>query len=75
MQRVGAEVIRLDTPADLLVGFRGKNYLIEVKLPLGVNGGENGSTLTEDQKRFTKVWQGQYCVVRTTDEALKAIGL
>lgn len=67
LQTVGAEVYRLNTPADLLVGFRGANYLIEVKMPKG--------KLTPDQIKFQQTWTGQYAVVRTADEALRVIGV
>ncbi len=71
---VGASVERLDTPLDLLVGFRGVNYLLEVKLPLGPRGGKSGSSLTSDQVTFFRTWRGQRCVVRSWNEALMAIG-
>lgn len=53
-------------PGDLLVGFRGVNYLLEVKTAKG--------KLRPSQERFKARWKGQYAVVRTMDEALKAIG-
>lgn len=53
-------------PLDLLVGFRGANYLLEVKTAKG--------KLRPSQARFLSAWKGQAVVVRTMDEALKAIG-
>jgi hypothetical protein len=53
-------------PLDLLVGFRGANYLLEVKTAKG--------KLRPSQERFMARWRGQAIVVRTLDEALKAIG-
>ena len=50
---------------DLLVGFRGKNYLMEVK-------GEDGE-LSADQVKWHFEWNGQVCVVRTFGEALAVL--
>ncbi len=58
-------------PLDLLVGFRGVNYLLEVKAP-GSNVGRR--KLRPSQAKFLKGWQGQADVVRTLDDALEAIG-
>jgi hypothetical protein len=49
---------------DLLVGYRGTNYLLEVK----ILGGE----MTPAQEEFEDNWCGQLEIVRTVDEALKA---
>lgn len=46
---------------DLVVGYRGRNYLIEVKMPKG--------KMTEEQYDFAGHWRGQYAVVRSFDEA------
>lgn len=51
---------------DLLVGFRGLNFLLEVKTAKGV--------LTSDEYAFFETWEGQVELVRTPDDALKAIG-
>jgi len=53
--------------ADLLVGFNGQNYLMETKTRTG--------KLTPAQVEFSAAWQGQYCVVRTVEDALIALGL
>lgn len=52
---------------DLLVGYNGANYLLEVKMPK--------NDLTDDQITFFETWEGQCVVVRTPEEALKAVGL
>ena len=62
-ERFGLTVERMDKPVDLIVGFRGVNYLVEVK-----NGPK--APMTEDQKRFFAAWPGQVAVVSTLDEAL-----
>lgn len=52
---------------DLIVGYRGVNYLIEVKAPKG--------TLTPDQVAFMTDWRGALVhVCKTPDEALRVIG-
>lgn len=51
---------------DLLVGFRMRNYLLEVKTETG--------ELTGDQVHWFSKWNGQCSVVRTVDQALKTIG-
>ncbi len=52
---------------DLLVGWRGRNYLLEVK-------GEHGR-LTECEDRWLIGWTGQVQIVHDVDEALAAIGV
>ena len=56
---------------DLLVGFRGRNWLLEVK-----DGSKNASDrkLTSDQMTWHRIWSGQKAVVMNEDEALRAIG-
>jgi hypothetical protein len=66
LEAVGATVNEKG-PLDLLVGFRGTNYLLEVKTAQGL--------LRTSQKSFLAEWRGQACVVRSVDEALKAIGV
>ena len=70
---IGASVYRLDTPCDVIVGFRKHNYLIEIKLPPGPKGGVSHSTLTPDQVDFQRTWRGQFAVVRSVNEAFAAI--
>jgi hypothetical protein len=65
LEAVGASV-EVKSPLDLLVGYRGKNYLIEVKTAKG--------KLRPSQVKFFDRWKGQAIVVRTMDEALLAIG-
>lgn len=52
---------------DLLVGFRGQNYLLEVKTPNG--------TLNAHQKAWIMIWYGQVAVVTSAEEALRVIGM
>lgn len=57
---------------DLLVGFRGMNYLMEVK-----DGSKPPSArrLTKDQMIWHKAWNGGVVVVTNETEALNAIGV
>lgn len=56
---------------DLTVGFRGENYLIEIK-----DGSKPPSKrkLTPDEKSFHNSWWGKIDIVKNIDEALCAIG-
>ena len=74
LRAIGATVERLNKPLDLLVGYRGRNYLLEVKLPAGPRGGTGHSELNDGQRLFFQTWRGQRCVVRSMDDALLAIG-
>jgi Holliday junction resolvase len=71
LRRVGASVIDLsavgDGCPDLLVGYRGHTWLIEVKGPKG--------SLTPAQKVLHAEWNGfPIAVVKTVEEAWLLIG-
>jgi hypothetical protein len=66
LRTFGATVIRSDA-VDLIVGFRGKNYLLEVKTKTGV--------LKPSQIHLRDFWAGKYDIVRNEHEALRAIGV
>lgn len=57
---------------DLLVGFRGKNYLLEIK-----DGSKPPSArkLTKDEAAWHIQWPGTVSIVNNADEALAAVGL
>lgn len=57
---------------DVLVGFAGRNYLIEIK-----DGKKPPSAqrLTLGERRFVISWRGQVAVVRSVDDALSAVGI
>lgn len=77
LQQVGACVVKLNDPGcpDLLVGYRGATYLLEVKLPAGPRGGTTDRTLTDCQVQWWAKWKGLVpVVVRTPDDAIDAIG-
>jgi len=55
---------------DLVVGFRGRNWLVEVK-----NGRKMPSQrrLTEDQAAFVAGWRGHWIKVESAEEAVSTI--
>ena len=57
---------------DLLVGFRGVNYAVEVK-----DGAKPPSArkLTPDQVSWHDTWRGQVAVVKSAAEALALLGI
>ena len=65
LQAVGASVLRADD-VDLIVGYRGVNYLMEVKTADG--------QLNKKQQKFFRSWKGQVNIIRTRIQALKLIG-
>lgn len=71
LKRVGASVVVLsqqgDGCPDLLVGFRGRNWLLEVKPP--------GRTLNLRQVAWRGNWQGSAVAISSWEQALEAIGL
>lgn len=64
----GASYLRISVGggSDLVVSYRGVNYLLEVKSSKG--------KLTPMQEEFMLYWDGPYEIVRSVDDALKAIG-
>lgn len=78
LRAVGATVTPLHTVGggvpDLLCGFRGVTYLLEVKVPVGKRDPKPAKT-TEDQDRWFSVWRGDRVrIVTSVDQALRAIG-
>jgi hypothetical protein len=91
LKAVGATIEPLESDSkrgipDLLVGFRGRTYLLEVKRPAHIDQRKrkNGiqpehrqaGKLSEDQERWHQRWTGgPVDVVETPTEALRAIGI
>jgi len=75
LRKVGASVQHLHAVGqgcpDLLVGFRNVNYLMEIK-----DGKKSPSRrrLTDAEVQWRFLWRGQYALVESVDDALKAIG-
>lgn len=76
LRNVGASVQSLATIGkgcpDILVGFRGVNYVMEIK-----DGSKppSGRKLTPDEGKWHLTWRGQVCVVESLQDALIAIGV
>ena len=71
LRQVGASVQPLHAVGggvpDLLVGYRGRNWLVEVK-----DGEKPASArkLTPDQAEWHAAWRGQVAVLKSDEEAL-----
>ena len=63
LEKRGFSIYRLPVPLDLLVGYKRKNYLIEVKT-------KNGK-LTQLQKDFISIWRGQHIIIDSIQQAKK----
>lgn len=82
LRGIGATVVSLGNIGkgcgDILVGFRGTNFLIETKNRASENKysikqRENGMR-TPDQTKFHAEWQGQIDTAYTIEDALRIIG-
>ena len=75
LRRVGASVAHThmvgDGFPDIIVGYRGHNYMVEIK-----DGSKKPSAqkLTDDEKDFHKDWLGTIHIVNGVDSALEMIG-
>ena len=67
LKQIGCTVEQLSKKGvpDLLVGYRGKNFLIEVKTKQG--------KLTEDQIERHASWMGEIHIAMTLDEAIRIV--
>lgn len=69
LRKIGATVQPLHTVGggcpDLLVGYKRKNFLMEVK--------DDGGKLTRDQKSWHSGWQGSAHIVWSAEDALKVL--
>lgn len=77
LEAVGASVTKLSAKGvpDLLVGFHGVTFLLEVKTPKASKGGNNGLT-NAGQSEWRAAWRGGVVhVVETPEQALRAIGV
>ena len=70
LRKIGASVTILSGVGkgvpDLLVGFRGVNFLIEVK-------SRKTAKLTPDQVEFFHTWMGQVAVIYSVEEAIALV--
>lgn len=67
LRKLGCKVDRISGTGvpDLLVGYRGHNLLMEVKMP--------GKKLRPAQEEWHSEWRGQKAVVETIDDAAAVI--
>jgi hypothetical protein len=76
LRMVGASVQSLSAVGkgcpDLLVGYMGRNWLMECKDGDKTPGNR---PLTEDQKQWCRAWRGHVSIVLSSVEALRVIGL
>lgn len=75
LERCGATVWKVNGTFDLIVGFQGKNHILEVKNPrLEKGGGRHG--LTPSQVKLMGGWKGdEIHIVENISEALEAVGI
>lgn len=66
----GVTVLVIGDPVDLLIGYKKKNYLVEIKRLDKVN---RESATTEKQKKFFREWTGQARIAATTEEIITLI--
>lgn len=64
LRSIGAAVQYIKKPLDLLVWFRGRYVLMEIKNKDGKD------QLTKDQAEFIATWPGEIQVVYTAEEAV-----
>lgn len=68
LEQYGFSVVRLDKPADLLVGFRGRCWLVEAKT--GAKG--YGKGLNDNQVAFAATWNGpEVVILRSQQDAIE----
>ena len=63
---------------DILIGFKGFNYLIEIKNPetaVKKNGGLKADALRKSQVDMQDNWKGHFAVLWSLDQILAEIGI
>ena len=55
---------------DLVVGYRGKNYLLEIK---DGNKPPSARKLTDDEQQWHECWRGQVAVIESPHDAMKLV--
>lgn len=75
LRKIGASVQSLAAIGkgcpDILVGFRGRNWLMEIKDGMLK---PSARRLTDDEASWHRRWFGQVHLVQSVDEALKLVG-
>lgn len=57
---------------DVVVGFRGRTYLFEIKDP---SQPPSKRRLTPDEQKFHQEWTGHIAVIETIDDVLRELNL
>ena len=68
LRKIGCDVIVIGTPLDLLCGYRGHNFLIEIK--------RDGMQYRKDQqgqRDWIRDWKGQARMVTNAEEAIRLV--
>lgn len=77
LEKMGASVLSMaplgNGAPDLLAGYDGMNFALEVKNPKAARGKKQGLALTDDEKRFHEQWKGQVHVVTSPEEAVQLV--
>lgn len=64
LRKAGASVYLMNQPCDILCGFNGENFLMEIKTPKT----QYGKTLNGNQKAFNSTWRGLPIIIISTPE-------
>ncbi len=67
----GVTVVYIAKPLDLVVGYKGRNYLVEIKNP---DGKDRRGPSWVQQQAFMRNWSGQSCVCTNAVQVLTLIG-
>lgn len=68
LRKIGCTVYIIGRPVDLVVGYRARNYLIDVK-----RKGQSDKGKTDFQREFFNTWRGQVRTVETVDDAIEVV--
>ena len=77
LRRIPGVTVQLSMD-DILIGYKGQNYWIEIKEPetlSPVTGKVQPSKIKPGQHKLVAEWQGQYNIVTSLDEILTIIGI
>ncbi len=61
---------------DVLIGYRGVTYWVEIKAPetrAKRSGGIRESSIKESQKKLRETWKGHYSIVSSLEEILSEL--
>ena len=70
LRKVGADVYVIKRPVDILVGYRNRCWIFEIKDPEQT---KQNRQLTKFQQVFFDTWRGQVDKIETSEQAIKII--